>query len=309
MLYQKIRPKSFDQIVGNKSAVAALRRAADNPNKRAHCYLLAGPSGCGKTTMARIAAEAFGCDLKIDLDEINAASNRGIDMARDLERRSATRPFSGGNRVVVIDESHMLTREAQNALLKVLEDIPDWLYYILCSTEPNRLINTVRTRAELIEVQNVSPDEIFDLLNTTITNGHVIDPGEDVLNEIADNSKGCPRRALMMLEKVDGMSLKEALVSVQTYEETEKSVKDVCCAVLNCRWDHALRAYKLLHSPQPEEVRRATLGYLKSVLLSTSAKDDGKIKRIVQQIEELSGNTYDSGEAGLLAMIVLACGV
>jgi DNA polymerase III gamma/tau subunit len=308
MLYQDVRPTDLDDVVGSQAAVASIRRAIQQPDQRVHCYLLSGPSGCGKTTLARLAAKEFGCDVEMDLEEINAASNRGIDMARELEKKATSRPFSGGARAVIIDEGHMLTKEAQNALLKILEDTPDWLYYFICSTEPNRLLKTIHTRSQRIEVESVLPDQMFDLLANVIEENKLPDPGDAVLDAIATNSAGSPRQALVMLEGVLEMSEDEALLAVQSYEQSEKQVIDVCRAIAEGRWDIACRAYRQLQSPEPENVRRAILGYLHAILVK-SDKDAKKAGTLAARIEELESHCFDSGAAGLLMKIYNACSV
>jgi len=110
MLFQKIRPKTLNEFVGNKPAATALKRAIEAKD-RSHCYLFVGPSGCGKTTLARIVATEFGAG-ESSVIEINAASQRGIDMARELEKFTRASPFDGGCWAVIIDECHSLTKDA-----------------------------------------------------------------------------------------------------------------------------------------------------------------------------------------------------
>jgi len=304
-LYQRVRPKTFDEVFGNEAAVAALRRAVSS-ERRAHAYLLSGPSGCGKTTLARIAAREFGC-AEMNIHEINAASSRGIDMARELERRTLSAPLGGGNRAIILDEAHSLTRDASNALLKVLEDIPDWCYYFLCTTEPAKLLPTIRTRCEPIEVRPLSEEQLLELLVSVIERGEASDPGDDVLDEIATNANGCPRRALVLLEQVDGLPEDQALKLVRSYEASEREVIDLCRAVLKGQWQEAVKVFKGLPDRDPEKIRRAILGYLRGALLKARKTADAIL--LVEKIEELTEPTYDSGEAGLLAMIFRACRV
>ncbi len=306
MLYQTVRPKTLDEFIGNKSAVAALKKAvkADSAN-RAHCYLFKGPSGCGKTTLARIMAAEFGCK-DFDIVEKNAASERGIDMARDLQRYAEAAPFSGGGRAVILDEVHALTKDAQNALLKTFEDIPEFAYYFLCSTNPNKLLETIRTRCEHIEVNKLSEEDIADLLINAEEVSGIEDPGLPVLEAIIDNAEGCPRIALVLLEKQNGLPVKEAIEAVQSYTMTEKGVIDICKQIVgNGTWTQIAATYNKLGlaDRDPEKVRRSILGYLRSCLLRSKGSE---AEKFASMIEELTDHTYDSGEAGLVCMLFRA---
>jgi len=266
--------------------------------------LVSGPSGCGKTTLTRIAAREFGCE-QMNIVEINAASSRGIDMARELERRALAGPLGGGGRAVILDEAHSLTRDASNALLKVLEDIPAWAFYFLCTTEPKRLLPTIRTRCEPIEVRPLSQDQLLDLLAATVESKAIGDPGDDVLDEIAANADGCPRQALVLLEQVDGLEQAEALKLARSFEMAEKETIDLCRAVFKGQWTEVVRVLNRLEARDPENLRRAVLGYLRAILLKTRKADEAGA--VVAKIEELIEPTYDSGEPGLLAMLYRAC--
>jgi len=301
MLFQEIRPTTLDEVVGNAATVAALKQSIKSGD-RSHCMLFQGPSGCGKTTMARILAAEYGC-LPFNLVEINAASQRGIDMARELEKYAQSSPLGGGCRVVILDEAHALTRDAQNALLKVLEDIPEYSYYFLCSTEPKKLLPTILTRAMKLNVDKINGDDMMTLLDKAIKKSGIPDPGDDVLNEIIDNANGCPREALVMLEKQKGLEKEMAIRAVQSHTSFEKGTIDLCRAVVGGTWRDVINTYKRLESPDPENVRRAVLGYLRSCLLKGKPGEAGKFAAM---IEEMVGHTYDDGEPALLAKLYQA---
>jgi len=146
-LYRKYRPTKFSQVLGQREAIATL---ANMGKRRAvpHCLLFTGPSGVGKTTLIRILREKLGCK-EHDYVEINAAEARGIDTIRDIQRRLTLSPLSGRCRVWAIDECHRLTTDAQSALLKILEDTPPTAYFMLATTEPNKLLTTERDARRL----------------------------------------------------------------------------------------------------------------------------------------------------------------
>lgn len=302
-LYQDVRPVTFDDIVGNKAAVAALK-AALAKDARPHVFLLHGPSGCGKTTLARILARELGCDVRPDGSmsyvEVNGSNARGIDDMRRVVADSAYPPITGGNRVICLDEVQKATNDAQNCLLKPLEDWPPYQYYVLCTTDPAKVIKAVQTRCAIVEVKRLSSDEVFDLLTRTVVGGLAKDPGDDVLSAIADRADGCPRAALTMLEQAAGLSGDDALAAVKGYRSTEEQVIDlVRKAAQGKPWTDLAASYNRLEDKEPETIRRVLLAYLAKCLLG--AKTPGDATKYVAMIEELSGHTYDSGEAGLLA--------
>ncbi len=144
-LYRKYRPASFADVLGQEQVVRALEGAVKG--KISHAYLFSGSRGTGKTSVARIFAEAIGCSSN-DLYEIDAASNRGIDDVRELREAVNTLPFESPYKVYIIDEVHMLTKEAFNALLKTLEEPPAHAVFILATTDPEKLPQTVVSRCQ-----------------------------------------------------------------------------------------------------------------------------------------------------------------
>jgi DNA polymerase-3 subunit gamma/tau len=144
-LYRKYRPQSFSDVVGQEQAIELLTSSIKQ-NKISHAYLFCGGRGTGKTTVARIVAREVGCNDE-DIIEIDAASNRGIDEIRELREAVRTAPFSSPYKVYIIDEAHMLTKEAANALLKTLEEPPRHVIFILATTDPEKLPTTIDAKA------------------------------------------------------------------------------------------------------------------------------------------------------------------
>lgn len=176
---RKYRPKDFDSVVGQEHVVNTLKNAI-NLNKVSHGYIFAGPRGVGKTTIARILTKSLNCEKGItdkpcgicencievdkgsfpDMYEIDAASNRGIDDIRSLKENVNYAPIKGRYKVYIIDEAHMLTREAFNALLKTLEEPPPNNIFILATTELHKIPDTIRSRTQIFMFKPIKASQI-----------------------------------------------------------------------------------------------------------------------------------------------------
>lgn len=202
-LYRKYRPENFEDVVGQDHIVTLLKNSIKN-KKISHAYLFCGSRGTGKTTVARILAREIGCNPE-DIIEIDAASNRGIDEVRELREAVRTSPFSSEYKVYIVDEAHMLTKEAANALLKTLEEPPSHAIFILATTDPDKLPQTIVSRCQKIEFKQPDNKTLSDRIL------HVAkEEGSTLANEsaelIARHGKGSYRDALGILEQVIGIS-------------------------------------------------------------------------------------------------------
>jgi DNA polymerase-3 subunit gamma/tau len=161
-LYRKYRPETFDEVIGQEHIKKVLQGALEN-DKIAHAYLFAGTRGTGKTTMARIFARGVGSSEE-DIYEIDAASNRGIDDIRELRDAVATLPFNSPYKVYIIDEVHMLTKDAFNALLKTLEEPPKHVIFILATTELDKVLDTVVSRCQVFAFQKPTQQMLKEMV-------------------------------------------------------------------------------------------------------------------------------------------------
>src|ERR1700716_4378160 len=183
VIARKWRPQTFDDLVGQQHVTETLKNAIKN-DRVAHAYIFSGARGVGKTTTARILAKALNCvkgpaaepcnecdscreigvGNSLDVIEIDAASNRGIDQIRELREMVRYAPVGGRYKVVILDEAHMLTDEASNALLKTLEEPPDKVIFVMATTEPENLAETIRSRSQHFHFRALSFAEIVDAL-------------------------------------------------------------------------------------------------------------------------------------------------
>jgi len=199
-LYRKYRPQTFSDVVGQEQAVELLTGAIKQ-KKISHAYLFCGGRGTGKTTVARIVARDIGCNDE-DIIEIDAASNRGIDEIRDLREAVRTAPFSSPYKVYIIDEAHMLTKEAANALLKTLEEPPSHVIFILATTDPDKLPQTIVSRCQKVVFRNPDIDTLSRRLMYVAEKEGGPKLTEGTAKRIAVHGKGSYRDALGILEQV-----------------------------------------------------------------------------------------------------------
>ncbi len=214
VLYRKYRPQKFTDVLGQDHIVSVLEGAVKQGNI-SHAYLFAGSRGTGKTSIARIFATAIGCKGN-DLYEIDAASNRGIDDIRQVRESVATLPFESKFKVYIVDEVHMLTKEAFNALLKTLEEPPEYVVFILATTEMDKLPETVISRCQTFQFKKPNQQVLRKtILDVSKKEGFSIEPASADL--IALLAEGSFRDALGILEKVM-VSSKDKKVSIKEVE-------------------------------------------------------------------------------------------
>lgn len=214
-LYRKYRPHTFKEVLGQEHIVKVLEGAIRNGHV-SHAYLFCGTRGTGKTTVARIFAKEIGCSPN-DLYEIDAASNRGIEDIRELRESVKTFPFQGKYKVYIIDEAHMLTREAFNALLKTLEEPPPHAVFILATTEVHKFLPTILSRCQVFTFKKPAQEILKNLvLEVAKKEGRVLDPASAEL--VALLGDGSFRDTLVTLQKILSSSESKKISA----EEVEK---------------------------------------------------------------------------------------
>lgn len=212
-LYRRYRPVTLTEVVGQPQVTDPLIKSLKQ-GKISHAYLFVGPRGCGKTSVARILAhEVNGFDYKIeddyvDIIEIDGASNRGIDNIRELREKVAIAPTSGKYKVYIIDEVHMLTKEAFNALLKTLEEPPKHAIFIMATTDAYKVPVTITSRAQTYTFKLAEHKVMFEFLRN-VAKKEKIAISDDALNVIVKRGGGSFRDSLSLLDQLSTLSSKE----------------------------------------------------------------------------------------------------
>jgi len=290
-LYKRYRPKKFRDVVGQKEAVMQLEEKLKK-NSLQHSILFSGLSGCGKTTLARILRIKLEC-TKEDYVEINAASSRGIDTIRDIQQRMGLAPIGGRCRIWCIDECHRLTGDAQSGLLKILEDTPKHVYFILCTTDPQKLLLTIRTRCTKISLRPLSQKDLESLIGTVVLAETIPVPGT-VIEKIAELADGSAREALVLLDQVINLPGEQEQLEVLQRTNTQKKSIDIARALIRgTNWREVSDLIKELED-DPETVRRVILGYATKVALNSGQPKAFAI------LNACRDHWYDCGIAGLV---------
>ncbi len=231
-LYRKYRPRTFEDFIDQDLVKKTLVNSISN-DKISHAYLFSGPRGIGKTSMAKIFAKAINCtnfnkkgdvcdkcdncvecDNSVDIIEIDAASNNGVDQIRELKNKISIVPSKLKYKVYIVDEVHMLTNSAFNALLKTLEEPPSYVVFVLATTEFYEVPETIVSRCQCFNFTRISEDSLVERLKM-IAKKEKISIDDDVVVEIAKYSNGGLRDAIGMLDKFNSFLYSRLAVAIE----------------------------------------------------------------------------------------------
>lgn len=323
-LFRKYRPQSFKDVVGQENLTKALSNAIEL-NKIANAYLFSGPRGTGKTSCARIFAKSLNCvngptlepcqkcpsclDITnasgLDVIEIDAATNRGIDDAKELIAQTQYAPMNGKYKIFIIDEVHMLSNEAFNALLKTFEEPPANVIFILATTEPHKVIETIVSRCQRFDLRRITTDditkrlrEISDLENIKIT--------DDALYTIAKNVSGGLRDSLALLDQVSILGAKTEITKEDIENLLGKMTFDVSISflekVLSQNTQEAIFYIDEIYNKglEPKNFCENFIEFLRNLIFALSSSDEKNILKFTNfnacDIEKIRSLNFDSAK-------------
>jgi DNA polymerase III gamma/tau subunit len=293
-LYRKYRPTALDGIVGQPTVVKMLKDLFKQ-NKVPHTILLSGASGCGKTSIARIIQTMLKCD-EMDFYEINCASERGINIARDIKSVMGLSPLKSPCRVWLLDECHRLTGDALSALLKILEDTPNHVYFILATTDPQKLLKTIITRCTEFKLSALDSKSLAELI-TSVCQKEQIDLSEEVLDRLVEISDGSARKSLVYLHQIAKLKDEDEQLNCLISNDVKRQAIELARTIMDPRskWADVSKILQSLDE-DPEQLRAMVLGYANKVLLS-SPKLAPKAYLVICAFE--TPFYYGSGRSGL----------
>ena len=298
------RPIDFGEIYGNKAVVNSLVNLfeKEDRNKIPHTFLLEGLRGCGKTTLARIICSKIEKTLLI---ELNAANTRGIDTIREIIDISKGKPLGYENTCYIMDETHQLSKDAQNAFLKILEDTPNYIYFLLCTTDPQKIIPTILNRCARYRVSKLRDGEIRALVEDVGELEKIELTGEKI-NLIVRSANGVPRSALIILDQIKGIdNIEEAgEIALDCIYEDEKEIIEICRKMsknLYKSWKDFVEDYRQL-AIEPEPMRRIMLGYFSKCLLG-AGEDEERVRYASYCCILIRANINFFGEPALITAL------
>jgi len=266
-LITKYRPNTFEGVVGNADTISKIKNMLDKDDPK-RTFLLSGLRGCGKTTIGRIIAKHVGCNIDFDFIEFDAAALNGVGPARDLREQCLYKSLTQGPRVWLIDECHRMTDAAQEILLKTFEEPPDHVFFVLATTDPQKIKQTVIDRFAHFKVQPLTEVEFSSFIKKIARREKVTLPDEVILS-LYDKAEGRPRTGLNILEKLIGSSTEEMLEMIKSESEAENEAIELCRALIKKEsWGSVKKILaSIMIKEDPETIRRIVFGYMTSIML------------------------------------------
>ncbi len=304
-----LRPEKLDEVIGQDDIIKNIKNQFES-GRFPHFFLIVGSSGTGKTTLARIIAlmlqqkdplkDKIDYNIsKYDIKEINASDKNGVDDVRELLETIRYRPLLPSlNKVIIFDESHQLTTQAQNALLKDTEDTPEHLYFIFCTNNDSKILATLKRRAYIINTHGIDQPAIRKLLLSAKKKTEFKGEMLELENILIENDINSPGLILQAVEKyINGMSVTDCIFGNNS--DNAIDTKKICQLMSKGDWKSISPILKTMTKEDIVMVRNCVLGYFKAILLNS-----GSVK-IAHAIKIISEDTYDLPV--FLANLCIAC--
>lgn len=324
-LYRKYRPQTIEQIVGQEHIKKALANAIEM-DRISHAYLFTGPRGTGKTSTARIFAKSLNCEkgptitpcnecencknitnsIPIDVIEIDAASNRSVNDADEIIQKVALAPVNSRYKIYIIDEVHMLTNQAFNALLKTLEEPPKNVIFILATTEVHKVLDTIKSRCQRFDFKRITTDDIAKHLRY-ISDNENINITDEALSYIAQNSAGGMRDSIALLDQLSVLNSSDEAISVDdinrllgrlSFDSLTSLFKAICASNQTQALDVLNNIYN--QGNEPIQILSNLLEYLRNSLIIKSVGTNGimgvvqlneeQIKQLCEQVKDIEAH-------------------
>ena len=308
-LYRKYRPQKIEQIVGQEHIKKALANSIQM-DRISHAYLFTGPRGTGKTSTARIFAKSLNCvngptispcnecencknitnSIPIDVIEIDAASNRSVNDADEIIQKVALQPVQSRYKIYIIDEVHMLTNQAFNALLKTLEEPPKNVIFILATTEVHKVLDTIKSRCQRFDFKRITTDDIVKHLRY-IADSEGINITDDALLYIAQNSAGGMRDSIALLDQLSVLNSSDNPISVDDINSllgrlSFVSLTSLFSAITSSNQNDALKILNDIYNQgnEPSQILSNLLEYFRNALILKTVGD--KVSSMVVQLNQ-----------------------
>ena len=312
-LYRKYRPQTFHDLIGQENIVQALSKAIEL-NRISHAYLLCGPRGTGKTSSARILAKSLNCkegptltpcgkcpacldimnSIPVDVIEIDAASNRSVEDTQAILEKIQYVPVNGKFKIYVIDEVHMLSTTAFNSLLKTLEEPPANVIFILATTEPHKVLDTIISRCQRFDYRRITTDDIVKRLEY-ISQQENINIGKEALYTIAKNAQGGMRDALALLDQISVLGFNKQIETNDINEILGKLSYDViheiveCIIASDCSKSISLIDNIYAKGNEPVQIVSNLIQYFRDLMIVKNCPD----KELVFSLTQINEINYD----------------
>lgn len=316
-LYRKYRPQTFHDLIGQENIVHALSNAIEL-NRIAHAYLLCGPRGTGKTSSARILAKSLNCQegptltpcgkcpacldimnsVPVDVIEIDAASNRSVEDAQAILEKIQYVPVNGKYKIYIIDEVHMLTKHAFNALLKTLEEPPENVIFILATTEPHKVLDTIISRCQRFDYRRITTDDIVKRLEY-ISKEENINIAKEALYTIAKNSQGGMRDALALLDQISVLGVNKQIDTNDVNEILGKISYDTlheiteCLIASDCSKSISLIDNIYAKGNEPIQIVSNLIQYFRDLMIVKNCSD----KELLYSLTQINEVNYEKAKS------------